>query len=27
VPDLTPEEVRTVAELHARNFDVEPTAV
>jgi len=27
VPDLTAEEVRTVAELHARNFDVEPTAV
>lgn len=27
VPDLTAEELRTVAELHARNFDVEPTAV
>ena len=27
VPDLTAEEVRTVAELHARNFNVEPTAV
>jgi aryl-alcohol dehydrogenase-like predicted oxidoreductase len=27
VPDLTAEEVRTVGELHARNFDVEPSAV
>jgi aryl-alcohol dehydrogenase-like predicted oxidoreductase len=27
VPDLTPEEIRTLGELHARNFDVVPSAV
>ena len=27
VPDLTADEIRTLAELHARNFDVEPSAV